>query len=232
EIPNGKSRGRGAASRNLSGEQAVLRNSGWLKACVVALAVLGVAACSQNDEEAKQQYFANGNALFDEGKFADAVVEYRNAIRVDERFGDARFKLAEAYAQLGNLQRAVPEYIRAADLLPDNAEAQVKAGTMLLLGNQFEDARSRAEKALAADPKNVDAQILLGNATAGMKNLDGAIEEIEAAVALAPEQGRGYANLGALQMAKGNADEAEKMFRQAIEVEPDSVAAQLALANF
>lgn len=210
----------------------MFRNSGWLKACVVALAVLGTAACSKNDDATKQQYFANGNALYDEGKFADAVVEYRNAIRVDERFGEARYKLAEAYAALGNIQRAIPEYIRAADLLPDNVEAQVKAGSVLLLGGRFEDARSRAEKALAADPKSVDAQILLGNATAGMKNLDGAIEEIETAVALAPSEGRGYANLGALQMAKGNADEAEKMFRRAIEVEPGSVAAQLALANF
>lgn len=210
----------------------MLRMSPWLQAGAMALYVMGATACSQNDEEVKQQYFANGNALFDQGNFADAVVEYRNAVQVDGQFGEARYRLAEAYAELGNVERAVPEYIRAADLLPQNIDAQIKAGAVLLLGGQFEDARARAEKALAIDPKSVDAQILLGNATAGMKNLDGAIEEIEAAVALAPEEGRGYANLGALQLAKGDAEAAEQWFRRAVDVEPTSMAAQLALANF
>ncbi len=48
--------------------------------------------------------------------------------------------------------------------MPDNIEAQLKAGRFLLVARQFEDAKTRAQKVLTAHPKNVEAQVLLGNA--------------------------------------------------------------------
>lgn len=204
----------------------------WLMVCLLAGVLVGGIACSKDDEQAKQRYFDNANALVEQDKHADAIVEYRNALRIDPRFGEARLKLGDAYAHVGDARRAVAEYIRAADLLPDNVDAQVKAGSVLLLGRRFEDAKARAEKALAAQPDNVEAQILLGNALAGLKDLDGALREVEEAVALAPEEGRGYSTLGAVQLARGDSEEAEKAFRRAVEVENTSVQAQLSLANF
>jgi tetratricopeptide (TPR) repeat protein len=201
-----------------------------LGSLVVGLAVgLG---CSGNPERERREYLESGNALMAQNKPADAIVQYRNALKADAKFGEARLRLAEAYSQTGDLRRAAQEYFRAADLMPENADAQVKAGTLLLLGGRFEDAKSRAQKALAADPKNVDAQILLGNATAGTKDVAGAVKEFEEAIALAPEDSRGYTALGAAQLAQGQAAEAEKLFRQAVEVQPNAVPARLALANF
>lgn len=197
---------------------------------VIALAV-GI-GCSGNPEEKKKAYLESGNALMAQNKPADAIVEYRNALKADAKFGEARLKLAEAYERTGDMRRAAQEYIRAADLLPNSVDAQIKAGTILLLARQFEDAKSRAEKALQADPKSVDAQILLGNATAGTKDVEGAIKEFEEAIELAPADSRGYTALGAAQLAQGQATEAERLFRQAIEVQPDAVPARLALANF
>ena len=78
------------------------------------------------------------------------------------------------------------ENVRAADLLPKDIQAQVKAGQFLLYSQQFEDAKTRAHHALALDRKNVEAQILLANSLAGLKDLDGAIEEIEEAIRLDP----------------------------------------------
>ncbi len=188
--------------------------------------------CAGNPEQQRREYFESGNALMAQNKTADAIVQYRNAIRVDPKFGEARFKLAEAYDLTGDLRRAGQEYVRAADLLPDNIDAQIKVGTLLLVSRRFEDAKARAEKALKIDPRNIDAQILLGNATAGTRDVDGAIKEFEEAIALAPNDSRGYTSLGAVQLAKGQAAEAEQLFRKAVEVQPDAVAARLALANF
>ena len=77
---------------------------------------------------------------------------------------------------------------RAADLLPKNIDAQIKAGQLLLLARAFEDAKTRADHAIEIDPKNVDAQVLRGNALAGLKDLDGAITEYEEALALDPSK--------------------------------------------
>ena len=161
-----------------------------LTACAVCLTIVSVAGCSKDPNVEKQEILARGNALFDEGKFREAVVEYRNAIKVDEQFGEARYKLAESFAKLGDLRSAYREYVRAADLLPENAEAQVKAGTLLLLGGQYEDAKSRAQKAIALNPKGCRcADPAAPTPPRACKDLEGAVREIEDAIKLDPRAG-------------------------------------------
>ena len=201
---------------------------------LVSVIAGSAAGCSKN----AQQYLQSGNRYFGQQKYMEAVVEYRNAIQKDPRSGEARYRLAEAYERLGDSESAFREYVRAADLLPANKEAQLKAGASLLMAaaqgdpSLFEDAKRRAQNVLTLDPRNLEAQVLLANATAGMDDLDGAIREIQEAIQLDPKASRTYANLGALQFAKGNAAEAEKAFRRAVELEPTSVSGYLALANF
>lgn len=199
--------------------------------CVMLL-LAASAGCSKDPAVARQEYFESGNALMAEKKYADAIIQYRNALKADAKFGEARLKLAEAYVETGDQRRAFQEYIRAADLLPGSADAQLKAGSIYLVAGQYNDAKARAEKALLADPKSLEAQILLGNATAGLKDIDGALKEMEEAVALAPGDSRGYTALGAVQLAKGQSADAEKTFRKAVEVQPTSVPARLGLANY
>ena len=133
----------------------------------VMLAVL-CAACAGDPHTAMLKYAKSGDSYVAAGKTADAIIEYRNALEKDPRAGDLRVKLAEAYLSQGEAGKAIEEYVRAADVLPD-AAVQLKAGKLLLLARRFDDAKVRAEKAQSAEPKNVDAQILLANALAGLK---------------------------------------------------------------
>src|SRR6185503_13151947 len=110
----------------------------------------------------------------------------RAAMRADARSGEARLKLAEAYLSVGDVRAAIAQYIRAADLLPLNAEAQLKAGQFLLLTNRYEEARVRALAVVKIDPRNASAHILLGNAIARLGNFDKALEEMEKAVEAEP----------------------------------------------
>jgi tetratricopeptide (TPR) repeat protein len=187
--------------------------------------------CSRDPEVLKREYLASGDSYVQQGKLNEAVIEYRNAIQQDARFGDARYKLADVYTRLNDLPNAMREYIRAADLLPDRADVQLKAGTMLLLAGRYDDAKARAQQALKVEPRNLDAHILLGNATAGLKDLDQAVAEIEKGIAENPDEGRGYGTLGALELARGNREEAEKALLEAVRLAPDSIPAHLALAN-
>src|SRR5687767_11229872 len=111
-----------------------------LTLCAMCVAVLAASACS-DPETAKRQYLESGKKYAAEGKYQEAVVQYRNALKRDPLFGEARWKLAEAYVGAQNPQRAMVEYIRAADLLPQNTDVQLKAGTYLLLARRFDDAK-------------------------------------------------------------------------------------------
>ena len=176
--------------------------------------------------------FESGNQYFEEKKYPEAIVEYRNAVRADPRFGEARQKLADAYGFTGNARAAFAEQIRAADLLPDDLNAQLKASAYLLLARQFEDAKTRVQRVLVRDPRNTQGLLILGHALAGLRDLDGAIAQIEQAIAIDPTNAGSYASLAGFKLADGERDQARAAYEKAVEVDPKSVPARLALANF
>jgi tetratricopeptide (TPR) repeat protein len=198
---------------------------------VSVMLALAAAACS-NPEADKQKYLESGNSYASQKKYAEAIIEYRNAIVIDQRFGEARYKLAEAYEASGDLPNAAREYVRAADLLPDNLDAQLKAATALTMSAQFEDAKTRVQRVIDRDPRNVQAQILLGNILAGLKDIKGAVAQIEEAIQIDPDRGASYTTLGVLKLAQGDRDAARAAFDRAIAVDAKSVDARLALAMF
>ncbi len=125
-----------------------------------------------------------------------------------------------------------PSTVRAADLLPTNDEAQLKAGNLLVNGGFFQEAKERARAVLRRDPENVAALVLLGNSLAGLKSLDEGIGVLGRAVQLEHEGPSVYANLGVFQLAQGDPELAELAFTKAVTVAPKSVDAYLNLANF
>jgi Tfp pilus assembly protein PilF len=198
---------------------------------LVLIAAVTAVGCRTNPDVAKQEYVKSGDRFVEQKKYAEAIVQYRNAVQQDPRFGEARYKLAEAYAKTGDGRNAYREYIRAADLLPDNVDAQVKAATMLLMARQYEDAKTRAQKALAKDSQNVSAHIILGNSLAGLNDFESAIKQLEEANKLQPSAGA-YTSIGAVQLARGARPDAEKAFREAVAVDPKNVGVHLAFAQY
>ena len=194
-----------------------------------AFAAASLSACGGPNVD---EHFARGNDYFDGHQYREAVVEYKTALQADDKRGDIRLKLADASLRLGDLRGALGEYVRAADLLADNVDAQVKAGSMLLMARRFEDARTRAEHALKLDPKSVDGMVLMGNALAGLNKIDDAIAEYQEALSLDPATDAASANLGAIQFIRGQRDASEATFLKAVQAAPKSVNARMALANF
>jgi tetratricopeptide (TPR) repeat protein len=194
--------------------------------------VVALAGCGKDPEVAKREFMKSGQQYFANGKYKEAVIEFRNAVQQDPRFGEARFALAGALLKTSDVQGAYREYARAADLLPNDIEAQMWAGEMNLLAARFDDARTLADKALSLDPKSVRAQLIKANALAGLKQFDAAVDEAQDALGFDPSNIRTYKNLAVLQFAKGDRDAAEKSFKQVVNSEPRSMEARVALANF
>ncbi len=199
---------------------------------MVVLALLTALAGCSSPQDTAQKYVRRGDQYLSENKVPEAILQYRNAVQEDPNSGEARKKLAAVYARVGNTRSALAESVRAADLLPDDADAQLSAGKLLLATRQFEDAGARADKVLARDPRNVSAHVLKANALAGLRDLDAAVTELEEAISLDRERTTTYANLGALEAARGRHNEAEAAYLKAIEVAPDTVGPRLAMANY
>jgi tetratricopeptide (TPR) repeat protein len=211
----------------------VRSRAGWRHACALALPVLLlVAGCSRDPNARKQQFFESGNSYFEQAKYEEAAVEYRNAIQIDSAFAQARLKLAESYARMGNVPLALQEYVRAADLLPADSDLQLTAARYLLAAGKADDALARVDGVLKRHPDNIAAHVLRGNALGGLNDLENALAEIEEAIRLDPSEGTTFTQLGLVQMALGRRQEAETAFQRAVTLAPDSVGSHLALGQY
>jgi tetratricopeptide (TPR) repeat protein len=199
---------------------------------IAPLSIVAAVACTTDPAVLKQQHFERGKNYFDKGQYAEAIIEYRNAVEVDATFGEARKQLAESYTRAGNDRAAFEQFVRAADLLPSDVALQVHVGNLLLVVRKPEEALARADSALKLEPENIQALVLRGNALAGLSSYEDALKSIEQAIQLDPERGATYTHLGQIEVAQGRREQAESAFAKAVALDPKEILSRLALANF
>lgn len=193
--------------------------------------VVSLPACRKDSGTEKQAFLASGNTYAGQGKLAEATIEYRKALQLDSRFGEAHYRLGLAYDRLRDRPNALRELLLASDLLPERDEVQLKAGQYLLFAGRFDEARKVAMRLVDRNRRSVDAQLLLANALGGLNQLDAAAEQVEQAIETEPTRESAYTNLAAIQLAQGSPDKAENAFRNAIRIDARSIEARVGLAN-
>ena len=183
-------------------------------------------------EVAKAQHLAQGDEYFAQEQYAEAIVEYRTALQFDPSFGEALYHLGNSYLEIGNLWNATGVLVRAANILEDDSEVQLRTAGVLALAGQFEDAETLTRRVIVADPENLRAHILLANLLAGLYQFDEVIVEVGEALKFDPAGADGYMGLALIQDARNEFDAAEATFERALGFAPDSVAVRMAMARF
>jgi tetratricopeptide (TPR) repeat protein len=201
------------------------------------LMVLGFVAvfligCSRDPNVRKQKYFESGQRYYAEGKYREAVIQFRNATQVDGTFAAAHYQLAQGYLKLQDWQHAYSELSRTLELQPDNYKAHVDIANLLIAGGQVKMAQEHADVLVEKQPNDPDTHLVLANVAAANHKLDQAITETQKAITLAPDRGDSYLNLGLLQVKTNQPQAAEANFKKAIELKATSLNPHLALAAF
>jgi len=192
-------------------------------------------ACSRDPNVRKQKYAESGDRYFAAGKYKEAAIQYRNAVQIDPRFGDAHYKLAQCYLKEGNLTGAYQELMRTVDLQPTDLKARIDLGNLLLGARDpqaFKRAQDQATAVLQQDPNNAAGHILMANSDAMLQDVGESLKEMQTAIELAPADSRSYINLAMLELNAKQAEAAEQNFQKAIQLDPKSLTARLALGNF
>ncbi len=113
----------------------------------VLFAALTLVSCRRDPNVAKKEYLESGDKYFAKGRFKEARIQYENSKKADQKFGPARYKLAETYLRLkpANVGGAISEYRRAIELLEGNQAYQqeyylsmVHLSEILLFGGRGE----------------------------------------------------------------------------------------------
>ncbi len=209
------------------------------------VALMALVSCSRDPNSAKKHYLESGDKYFAKGRYKEAAIQYSNALKIDQRFGPAHYKLA--LADLKKTPRpdvggALKALRRAVELLKGNnayqdeyLDSMVKLSEIYLTFLQtdkqsLEEVEGYCDILLKRDPKSFDGHRLRGdidfvraeqafkvaNKDEGMRLVGEALNEFNQADAVKP----GDQNL-TLQLAKalatlGKFGEAEQEFKKAI----------------
>jgi tetratricopeptide (TPR) repeat protein len=150
-----------------------------------------------------------------QGRYGDAVAEYRKAIEKNPAAVNLHFRLARALLMQSHtpevMDEAVKEFEAELKLNPSDAVAEYEIGQILLAENKAQDAAPRFERALALSPDFAEALLAVARMRADAKRYDEAIQLLERAVRLQPENESAHYNL---MLAYRNAGRNEDALRE------------------
>jgi tetratricopeptide (TPR) repeat protein len=126
---------------------------------------------------------------------------------------------------------ALPALERAAELLPQDAEAQTNLGNARRAAGQLEAAVRSHRRALAIDPDYAEAHNNLGSALRELGRLEQAAASYGRAVALRRDFAMAYANLGDTLQRLGRLEDAAEALRRVVALQPDSAMAHCNLGD-
>jgi len=196
-------------------------------------------ACSRDPNVRKQKYFESGERYFAEGKYREAVIQFRNATQVDSTFAAAHYQLAQSYLKLQDFEHAYLEVLRTVELQPDNYKAHADLANMLtadygVTSNpaDLKMAKEHTDLLLQKQPNDPDTHIAVANLLGAQQQYAAAITEIQKAIVQVPERGDAYLDLALLQTNAGQPEAAETNYKKAIDLKATGANARMALAGF
>jgi Flp pilus assembly protein TadD len=99
------------------------------------------------NERAAQDYFKGGLILAEEGRDAEAVRSFRQALSIKPDWAEAHSLLGSTLAETGNYKEAEAELLKAVTLKPDYAEGWNFLGQFLKKHGKEQEAQEAFRKA-------------------------------------------------------------------------------------
>src|ERR1700690_3132313 len=107
-------------------------------------AALTMSSCSRDPQRAKVKYLAAGQKYMAKKQYGDAAIEFRNALRLDPRFVDAYYQLAQATLAQHDWKSAYTSLQTAIELDPNRLDARLDRGRLYLAARQFGNSEEEA----------------------------------------------------------------------------------------
>jgi tetratricopeptide (TPR) repeat protein len=192
----------------------------------IALPVLAAMVVITGCRNSASDYLAKGRELSAKQQYAEAVINYRNAIQRDPQFGEAYYQLGLIEVRLNHRPEAFQNLSRASDLLPDRDDVKVTLGDFSFNTYSADRARpkvlydtvtSLADQLIAKDPKSYDGLRWKGYIAASDKKLKDAEEFFHRANSVRPMQPELILSWSHVLFQDNQQAEAERLARQLIE---------------
>jgi Flp pilus assembly protein TadD/mono/diheme cytochrome c family protein len=171
-------------------------------------------------------HFNLGAVLQTTGRLEEALIQFREAVRLRPGDVTARNSLGTALEQLGRLDEAVAELREAVRLDPDYPSARYNLGVALGARGDLSGAERELRAVLRSDPADGGAHRHLGTLLARQGRLEAAAGHLEAAVRSRPDDAETRRILGYLYAEQGELDAAAEQLAAVARLRPGSADAE------
>lgn len=172
------------------------------------------------------QYINRGNDLFSAGRYSDAVLNYRNAIKKSPGSGEAYYRLGLALLKENQAGEAYQAFSHAVSLSPKNMPAKVQLANLSIAiytrdprhpAMLYNQAQTLATALLGPDGDRVEGLRVQG-ALALLDNKPGvAVDTLRQALRIAPKNPEINTGLSEALLRDNQPEEAEKVARATVE---------------
>ena len=180
--------------------------------------------------DSSKEMLLQGNALFEQKKFAEAMALYQAFSDKYPSLYKVRLNVANCLMELQEYDKAIAEYQKVLDGLngeaPDKKDnklmAQVYAGIgdAYLRQNKFKEAEQFFKKSIDIDPADHALAYNVAEIMMQAGNADEAIRYYEMAIRIKPTWPKSYLKLGYAWLNKGNTQKAIESFNKFVETSP------------
>jgi len=161
-----------------------------------------------------------GNQAFEKGKFDEAEIKYKKAIKLKPNIAEVHFNLAIIQYTLNKLDEAEGSYKKTISLKPDMSQAYQNLGTVYSRIDRLEEAEKYYKKAIEINPNYVEAYNNLGTVFLKLKKISEAELCYKKAIKIKPDFFRAHNNFAKILRDQGKFDESILSYKKALEIKP------------
>lgn len=203
-------------------------------AFILGFALLTSFGCSQEQgasKESKEATLARADQGAAAGQLDVAEAEYRKLLRTTPQDLALLRRLGLLYVEQQQVALAFPILKQIADAQPEDAEIQLKLGTIYLLQNDAPRAREAALKAVEGESERDQAVVLLADTATNPDLINETRKLIDGIRSSGEDRASYHVARGLLDAKQGNEAQAEKEFITARELDPKLASAHMALGS-
>ena len=109
-----------------------LLNKRYLFAFGLLTIIITLVAGCGSPETKKLKFFDRGKALYEQGEFAKAGLEFKNSLQIDPKFPDGWYWLGRVELKKGNFKAALGHFSKTVKLDPDHLDAHLELAKLWL----------------------------------------------------------------------------------------------------
>ncbi len=136
---------------------------------------LGVLSACDTAEDRVNAFYNRGLELVAAGEIDKAILEFRNALQLDQDSVESRLEFAKALLVKQDFQGAIGNFLRVIELEPENVEARTNVGQILLGAGQVDQAMVHVNAAYDLAPADLTVKGLKATGEYRLGNTDNAV---------------------------------------------------------